>query len=630
MDKSNQSFSSLSLSLPSPRHTMLAARAAAARNIFSFVPRRRSSPSYASAGTPLIELRAHNDFFVDKTAAIADFLAGGGELRRRRAFFARPRKFGKSLMLDIAAQMLAAGALPARAAPWPGYAPVDVDAVFGGLAVHARLRARDPALHGLLERAHFVIRLWLGAATGTELKGAIIDELAGVAERAFGAALEAEVRAAASPCEALEVVLRAVPHGVPVAVLVNKYDYALVHDLSDDCWAAAADGMAALRSLMSATKEAPSGWRIERFIVSGVTRLSPALLAGAADFVDLTGDPLLSRAIGFSEAEIRATFPAELERLAATLKTGADGAVAELARWHGGYCFDGATTCLYPFPVLAALDAGEIAQKEAEGASESSWLGIAPRVLVEPLTAALLGGAPADASRACVADLPARRVDALPLLLQLGLLSPTPGRPTVVRPPNAFAVQSLQRMARVALAVESADFGRMAAALRARDRAAFAAAAAALIGSVSRRRPEAHAGAVRARALRKADCLGGLVLAMCLPSLPGVFVSARRGTAGVVVVKFGGPQAAAWVIRLAFNCPGGAAATLVRWQTERCQGLRAARAFGAAEVHCCALVVKRAAGASAAGGGRAVAVDHAWARHTAEGWAPAEAAPPPA
>ena len=39
---------------------------------------------------------------------------------RRRAFFARPRKFGKSLTRDVAAQMLAAGALPPGVAPWAG------------------------------------------------------------------------------------------------------------------------------------------------------------------------------------------------------------------------------------------------------------------------------------------------------------------------------------------------------------------------------------------------------------------------------------------------------------------------------------------------------------------------------
>ena len=120
-------------------------------------------------------LRARRNAYVDKTSAIADLLVSDeGMFNQTRAFFTRPRKFGKSLTLDVAAEMLAAGALPAGVAPWPGYEPVDVDAVFGGLAVHVRWRARDQALHGLLERAHFVVKLGLGGAqTGTAAPAAI-------------------------------------------------------------------------------------------------------------------------------------------------------------------------------------------------------------------------------------------------------------------------------------------------------------------------------------------------------------------------------------------------------------------------------------------------------------------------
>ena len=134
------------------------ARSATTRAVGGEIP-----PTIGLARASLASLRANRNAYLDKTSAIADLLVGDdGMHRKRRAFFARPRKFGKSLTLDVAAEMLAAGALPAGAAPWPGYAPVDVDAVFGGLAVHARLRARDPDLRGLLERAHFVIHLGLG------------------------------------------------------------------------------------------------------------------------------------------------------------------------------------------------------------------------------------------------------------------------------------------------------------------------------------------------------------------------------------------------------------------------------------------------------------------------------------
>ena len=68
-------------------------------------------PTIGLARASLASLRASRDAYVDKTSALADLLAGG-MCDPPYAFFARPRKFGKSLTLDVAAKMLAAGALP--------------------------------------------------------------------------------------------------------------------------------------------------------------------------------------------------------------------------------------------------------------------------------------------------------------------------------------------------------------------------------------------------------------------------------------------------------------------------------------------------------------------------------------
>ena len=118
-----------------------------------------NSPSFATireCGMPL----------VDKTAAIAEMLTFSDPLR---VFFTRPRKFGKSLTLDMAARMLAAGSLPPGVEPWPGYKPVDAEALFGGLAVYDKLMAPLAKPYNQLNVAHFVIMLELGnISTGAE------------------------------------------------------------------------------------------------------------------------------------------------------------------------------------------------------------------------------------------------------------------------------------------------------------------------------------------------------------------------------------------------------------------------------------------------------------------------------
>jgi hypothetical protein len=86
---------------------------------------------------------------VDNTGAIADLLNDRyGDAHR--VFFARPRKFGKSLTLSISGEMLAADALPPGVEPWRGSKPVDADGVFGCTAVHRRLKEAPAELRGLL------------------------------------------------------------------------------------------------------------------------------------------------------------------------------------------------------------------------------------------------------------------------------------------------------------------------------------------------------------------------------------------------------------------------------------------------------------------------------------------------
>lgn len=158
---------------------------------------------------------------VDKTGAIADLLNYRfGDAHR--VFFARPRKFGKSLTLSIAGEMLAAGALPAGVKPWPGFATVDVDSVFGGTEVHRRLKEAPAALRGLLQEVHFVIKLGLsGVQTGAKLEASIISRLARVAGKAFGPAIKDAVASSPTPEDALGELVDAVPASVPVALLID-------------------------------------------------------------------------------------------------------------------------------------------------------------------------------------------------------------------------------------------------------------------------------------------------------------------------------------------------------------------------------------------------------------------------
>lgn len=261
-----------------------------------------------------LNIRNKQCAFVDKTSAIADFLASQSS---KRAFLSRPRRFGKSTTMEIIAEMLAAGDLPPDVNRWPGYTPVDVEAVFGGLEAHKRLRDNDGDLGLLLRQPHFVIKIALaGAHTGSVLMARVIRAIANVAGRTFGPALKAAVLSCPTADSALETLIDAVPGRVPIAVLVDEFDAPIIADICEHQWRQAKQGITALRSLLVTSKAPELNLRIAHFIVTGVARFETvSLFSGANNFTDVTNAPIASRMLGFSEQEIRDTFPAELVRL---------------------------------------------------------------------------------------------------------------------------------------------------------------------------------------------------------------------------------------------------------------------------------------------------------------------------
>ena len=373
----------------------------------------RASCTLASTGASALHTPR---LLVDKTGAIADLLSF--MYHHSRVYFARPRGFGKATTLDTAGQMLAAGALPPGVKPWPGYRAVCAQAQFGGQQVHRRLLAGDATLGTLLQRPHFVVRLRLGSAqSGSQLHSAIRGGIAEAAAEAFGRRVQSSVRQMSTPSGALGALADAVPSAVPLALLVDGYDAAITQDVARGHWDAAHAGVLAMYSLAMATKCLNTGSRIGICLFAGQARLAGA---HANNFLDLTAHPLLSRVLGLSEAEVRGTYPAQLQSLAASQGRSQDSAVQHLQHWHGGHCFDGASSSMSPAPVLAALrTAGSSPAVAGEGSSHF-WLGLPPQQLLAELAGTGLGESSVGAA---AADTQAEEVEALPLLLQTGLLS---------------------------------------------------------------------------------------------------------------------------------------------------------------------------------------------------------------
>lgn len=215
-----------------------------------------------------------------------------------------------------------------------------------------------------------------------------------------------------------------------MAVLVDEYDSAVITDVTKHKWEAAKAGIAALSSLMMAAKAADRGMsNIAHFVVTGVSRfVHQALFSGPNVFTEITSHPMVSNAVGFRRDEIMGTFGVELHRFAGNMGMGIEDAMTELARWYNGYCFDGCSTCYYPYCVLATLKTGQLCKTAMAGMASLAWLGLDALEVIRQLIAQEKNSPISLASIAAVdiASVQDQRVDCRQLMLQTGLLTLVP------------------------------------------------------------------------------------------------------------------------------------------------------------------------------------------------------------
>jgi hypothetical protein len=339
------------------------------------------------------------------------------------------------------------------------------------------------------------------------------------------------------------------------------------------------------------TKASGIGNRIEKCIVTGVARFThTSFFSGANNFVDFTDSPIISRAIGFSEEEIRTVYPAELQRLARNLHKNVDGAITELARWYNGYCFDGKTSCFNPFPVLLALRTGNISEKELDAASGTNWLSLTPDAFVSGLAKEMVQFNQISLLKIDIADLEAKRIGVVPLLLQTGLLSLVVGKPsTVCSAPNEYARQSLQKMVSTALLTKQSTLMSMTNALQSRDRVAFSTEVKLLFERLPRTLFKRDSGGIVGP--REAVYHAALFSALKSTAPHGIDVQIQvfslRGIADIII-KFAADQmnpAVAWVFEIGVgnNCTP---------TSKLIQAQEYAIALNKPNVYCCGIVVK--------------------------------------
>ena len=241
------------------------------------MPRRRKLPIGIQT---FREIREGGYYYVDKTAYIERLLDEG-----KHYFLSRPRRFGKSLLVDTLKELFEGN-----------------ESLFRGLHIHERW---DWPVR------HPVLRLSFGVGDFKQpgMVDAKLSEQLGAAERRFGVATEYATTSGrlASLVEALHE-----KFGRSVVVLVDEYDKPILDTL--DAPDIARKNRDFLQGVYSIVKDCDAHIRFS--LLTGVSRFSKvSLFSGLNNLIDITLDPAYSAICGYAERDLDTVFAPELPGL---------------------------------------------------------------------------------------------------------------------------------------------------------------------------------------------------------------------------------------------------------------------------------------------------------------------------
>ena len=252
------------------------------------------------------KIREDNYYYVDKTAQVLRLIDEGSHY-----FLSRPRRFGKSLLIDTIAELFAGneplfrGLLCHDQWDWSKKYPV-IRISFGGGVLHSRA-----ALDAKIREQLNINEAALGVTCTQPTEQGCFGEL---------------IRSACAQA------------GQRAVVLVDEYDKPILDNITDP--AIAREMRDGLRNLYSVIKDSDA--HIKFAMLTGVSKFSKvSLFSGLNNLNDITVDPRFSALCGYTDADVDTVFAPELEGLDR----------AEIRRWYNGYNWTGESV-YNPFDLL--------------------------------------------------------------------------------------------------------------------------------------------------------------------------------------------------------------------------------------------------------------------------------------
>ena len=322
----------------------------------------------------LQEIREQDCYYVDKTPHIRRLIDKGSYY-----FLSRPRRFGKSLLLDTIRELFSGN-----------------EALFKGLAIHGDW---DWSVR------HPVLRLSLGGRHDKpgNLEGNLAHQLSVIERNAGLDPPKSPLEPAGHLRDLLDRLHQAT--GRRVVVLVDEYDKPIV-DVIDQP-ELAAENRDLLKGFFSVIKDSASDVRF--VFVTGVSMFSKvSLFSGLNNLRNISLDPSYATICGYTESDLDAVFAPELEGLDR----------AEVRRWYNGYSWLGEERLYNPFDLLLFFETREFEPHWFETGPPAFMFKLMVERGVSPLELAQTSASPRKLSKFDVAD-----IDTEALLFQTGYLT---------------------------------------------------------------------------------------------------------------------------------------------------------------------------------------------------------------
>lgn len=268
------------------------------------------------------EIIEENYLYVDKTESVLKLLNAG-----KYIFLARPRRFGKSLLVSILENIFKGR-----------------KELFAGLYIEDRISWKQNP----------VIRLdfsGINYSGGRQLfESSLLQLLKEIAETHSVRLESIDFKSGFR-----ELISRLAKNG-KVAILIDEYDKPVLDHLTDS--KTAKENRDLLRDFFSVLKY--SDEHIKYVFITGVSNFSQvSIFSGLNNIKDITMNREFSSLTGYTEDELKIFFSDRMGGLSKTKDISSDELLNQIRKWYNGYSWDGNIRVYNPFSILRFFDEGE-------------------------------------------------------------------------------------------------------------------------------------------------------------------------------------------------------------------------------------------------------------------------------